>query len=69
MDINDKELLKSYADTEEFPLVICDKDYKIKYLNPEAEKTYEKYGGKDLVGRSLNVFMHEEARSKAESLK
>lgn len=66
MDSNLYYLLKSYADTEEFPLVMCDMDYRIKYINPAAEEAYSKYGGKDLTGRLLTSFIDEEAKSKVD---
>lgn len=66
MENIDIQLLKSYADTEEFPLVICDMNYKIRYINYEALKRYERYGGEEMIGRSLNVFMDEEAQSKVD---
>ena len=66
MDSTFYYLLKSYADTEEFPLVICDMDYRIKYINPAAESAYSKYGGKEIIGRLLTCFMDEEAQSKVD---
>ena len=62
----ENSLLKAYADSEEFPLVICSMDFKIRYINKLAAEKYSKYGGYDLVGRSLNVFMDEEAQSKVD---
>ncbi|MBP7186671.1 MAG: hypothetical protein KBA55_07910 [Ruminococcus sp.] len=66
MDITETTLLKSYVDTEEFPLVICGMDYRIKYLNSLALEKYEKYGGNDLIGRLLTSLMDEEAKSKVD---
>ena len=66
MENIENSLLKAYADSEEFPLVICSMDFKIRYINKLAAEKYSKYGGYDLVGRSLNVFMDEEAQSKVD---
>jgi len=40
---------------EELPgaITVCDKDAKILYLNSKAAKTFEKDGGKNLIGKSL----------------
>ena len=66
MNTDISDFFVSYAETEDFPLVMCDLDYRITYINPAAAKAYENYGGRDLVGRSLSVFMDEEARSKVD---
>ena len=34
-------------------VTVCDKKGKILYMNDKACKTFEKYGGEDLVGKSL----------------
>ena len=62
----ENSLLKAYANSEEFPLVICSMDFRIRYINKLAAEKYSKYGGYDLVGRSLNVFMDEVAQSKVD---
>ena len=66
MNITETTLLKSYVDTEEFPLVICGMDYRIKYMNNLALEQYEKYGGTKLLGRLLTSLMDEEAKSKVD---
>lgn len=47
------ELLKSVLEQDRCPVVICDLDHKIIYMNPIAIKQYAKYGGERLVGQSL----------------
>ncbi len=32
----ENSLLKAYADSEEFPLVICSMDFRIRYINKLA---------------------------------
>ena len=66
MGKTDFEFLKGYAETEEFPLVICDINYKIRFMNSRAIKEYEKYGGTEMIGRSLLAFLDEEAKSKVD---
>lgn len=45
--------IKSIIDMDRAAVVICDLDHKIIYMNPAAIKNYEKYGGADLIGKSL----------------
>ena len=45
--------LKSVIDSDHAPVVICDLNHRIVYMNPSAEKRYAKKGGHDLVGKSL----------------
>ena len=35
------------------PVVVCDINHTIVYMNPSAIKMYENRGGDDLIGRSL----------------
>lgn len=44
---------KSVIDSDIAPIVICDTDHKIIYMNPTAAERYSKSGGYDLVGKSL----------------
>lgn len=52
-----KEKLFSYlfsmAQEDCSPIVMCNLDHEIIYMNPVAEKRYAKSGGADLVGKSL----------------
>jgi transcriptional regulator with PAS, ATPase and Fis domain len=47
------EYFASKFDECSFAVTICDKEAKILYMNQKAFKTFEKYGGKDLIGKSL----------------
>ena len=47
------EIFKSVLEQDRSPIVICDLDHRIIYMNPTAIKRYEKYGGERLVGQSL----------------
>ena len=60
--MNMTEFFKGIVDTEEGPIVICDIDYKILYLNPTAMTHYKK--ADTMVGNHLEVFLDEEMMSK-----
>ncbi|MGN1234618.1 MAG: PAS domain-containing protein [Christensenellaceae bacterium] len=47
------EIFRSVLEQDRSPIVICDTDHKIIYMNPTAIKQYAKYGGEKLVGQSL----------------
>lgn len=51
MNIN--VFLKSVIDTDNAPIVICDLNHIIVYMNPCAVKNYEKHGGASLLGKSI----------------
>lgn len=44
---------KSVIDSDNAPIVICDLNHIIVYINPVAEIRYAKRGGRNLVGKSL----------------
>ena len=50
-DIN--EIYKSVLEADRAAVVICDLEHTIIYMNPVAIKRYSKWGGKDLMGKSL----------------
>ncbi len=50
-DIN--EIYKSVLEAERAAVVICDLEHTIIYMNPVAVERYEKWGGKELMGKSL----------------
>ena len=56
------EFFKGIVDTEEGPIVICDLDYKIIYVNPSAIEYYKKAG--EMTGKHLHTFLDEEMMSK-----
>lgn len=55
---------------EEFPgaVTVCDLDGNVLYMNQRAGKTFAKWGGRELVGRSLMDCHPEPARSKLRRL-
>ena len=60
MDLN--EVYKSVLEADTSAIVICDLDHKIIYMNPVAVKRYEKWGGANLLGKSLLNCHNEESR-------
>ncbi|MBP0959368.1 MAG: PAS domain-containing protein [Oscillospiraceae bacterium] len=44
------EFLKSVIDSDDAPIVICDINHDIVYMNPSSIK---KYGGRDITGKSI----------------
>lgn len=44
---------KSVIDQDRAPVVLCDLDHTILYMNPAAIRNYAKRGGERLIGQSL----------------
>lgn len=51
MDIS--AFMRAVVDSDQMPVVICDLEHTIVYMNPAAAERYAKRGGYALVGRSL----------------
>ncbi|MDD6824789.1 MAG: PAS domain-containing protein [Oscillospiraceae bacterium] len=47
------KLLKSVIDQDRSPVVICNPEHVIVYMNPAAKINYAKRGGESLIGKSL----------------
>lgn len=47
------DYFKSIIDRDRAPVVICNLDHEIIYMNPAAISNYEKRGGRALIGQSL----------------
>ncbi len=45
--------LKSIIDTDRSAVVVCNLQHEIIYMNPVAVERYKKWGGAELLGRSL----------------
>lgn len=45
--------LKSLAESDIAPIVICNTEHTIVYMNSTAISRYEKWGGESLVGKSI----------------
>ncbi len=55
-------MFKSVLDNDRSPVVICDLEHIIVYINSAAINKYSKYGGEDLVGKSLLNCHNEHSR-------
>ena len=55
---------KSIVDQDRAAVVICDNEHRIIYMNPSAVKTYEKYGGAELIGKSLLLCHNPDSKEK-----
>ena len=55
------DFFKGIVDSEEGPIVICNMDYRIIYLNPAAMDYYK--SGHTMQGKLLESFMNEELMS------
>ncbi|MBR3341695.1 MAG: PAS domain-containing protein [Clostridiales bacterium] len=59
-DIN--AIYKSVLEADRAAVVICDLEHTIIYMNPAAIERYVKWGGKDLMGKSLLNCHNEKSR-------
>ena len=53
---------KSVLEADNAAVVICDLDHTIIYMNPVAIERYAKWGGKELMGKSLLDCHNEKSR-------
>ena len=51
-------------DTKPTPVVICDLEYRIVFMNTCAKQRYKKSNGEDIVGKKLHSFVDIETLSK-----
>lgn len=47
------EIYKSVLEADRAAVVICDLDHIVVYMNPAAMERYQKWGGKELLGKCL----------------
>ncbi len=59
---NLNEIYKSVLEADRAAVVICDLEHTIIYMNPVAIERYAKWGGKDLMGKSLLNCHNEKSR-------
>jgi hypothetical protein len=60
----EKELYKSVLDQDRCAIVICNLEHEIVYMNQAAFKNYEKWGGEQLLGKSLLACHNPASREK-----
>lgn len=58
--------LERLIDTKPTPIVICDLEYRIVFMNECARKRYEEFGGADMIGKKLQTFADIETISKVD---
>ena len=56
------EIYKSVLEADRAAVVICDLEHTIIYMNPVAIERYAKWGGKELLGKSLLNCHNEKSR-------
>ena len=56
--------LKSLAESDIAPIVICDIEHNIVYMNSTAISRYEKWGGESLVGKSIFCCHNDDSNKK-----
>ena len=64
----ENNFFKSVIDADDAPVVICDLEHTIVYMNPTAVKRYEKRGGAALVGRSIKGCHNGDSNDKIEQV-
>ncbi len=61
-------LFKSVLEQDTSPVVICDMDHTIVYMNPVACRHYEKWGGQALLGKDLLNCHNEKSREQIKKI-
>lgn len=56
-------IFKSVIDADDMPIVLCNTNHTIVYMNPSAIKRYSKRGGASIIGHSLLACHNEESNS------
>ncbi|MCF0132999.1 MAG: PAS domain-containing protein [Blautia sp.] len=46
-------MFRSVLEQDRASIVLCDLNHTIVYMNPAAQKNYVRYGGNNLIGKSL----------------
>ena len=59
MELN--QYFKSIIDADRQAVVICDLEHNIAYMNPAADVRYQKFGGHQLVGKSIKLCHNEKS--------
>lgn len=62
--MNISSYFKSVIDSDTQPIVICDLDHVVVYMNPSAITRYNKRGGSALIGKSLLDCHNEDSNKK-----
>lgn len=62
------QFFKSVLDEDKAAVVICNLEHEIIYMNPASVKHYEKFGGENLMGKSLMDCHNERSRMMIEKV-
>ena len=62
--MNNMKFFEGLINAEQSPIVICDTDRRIVFMNTFAKNKYNKYGGNEITGKLLDNFCDTEAMSK-----
>lgn len=68
MKVNFEQLYKSVLEQDTAPVVLCDTDHVILYMNPAAAEHYKESGGYDLVGKCVLECHNRDSREKIEKV-
>lgn len=58
------DFFKGVIETSKSPIVICDMDYRIVYINSEAEAFFKRQNKNIKTGVSVRIYFNEETLSK-----
>ena len=56
-------MIQNYFNETRFAVTVCDVAGIILYMNDKSMKTFEKYGGKDLIGQNILDYHPEHAKA------
>ena len=59
---------RSVLEQDTASVVLCDLDHTIVYMNPAAIRSYEAYGGADLLGKNLLACHNPESAERIEQV-
>lgn len=59
---------KSIIDSDTAPIVVCNTEHEIIYMNPTAIQRYAKRGGAELIGKSLLDCHNSESNDKIKAV-
>lgn len=60
--------LRAFVETDMNPIVICDTNHIIVYMNKVAIEKFSDLGGADLIGKSLMQYLGVETQSRIEAI-
>ena len=58
------DFFRGVIETSKSPIVICDMDYRIVYINSEADAFFKKQNKNITTGTSVRIYFNEETMSK-----